>query len=108
MFEKKKKRISKRWKLINVFFPCSRFLLQESIVGVNEIYKNLGALVFEQGNVIDSIESSVEQTSIFVSEGTEQLRKASHYRNQIRKKKFLIAMILIAIVVVFALVIYFS
>lgn len=77
--------------------------MQESIVGVNEIYKNLGALVFEQGNVIDSIESSVEQTSIFVGEGTEQLRKASHYRNQIRKKKFLIATVLIAIIVVIGL-----
>lgn len=76
--------------------------LQESIVGVNEIYKNLGALVFEQGNVIDSIESSVEQTSVFVSEGTEQLRKASHYRQQIRKKKFLIVMILVAIIAVIA------
>lgn len=79
------------------------FRLQESIVGVNEIYKNLGALVFEQGNVIDSIESSVEQTSIFVSEGTDQLRKASHYRNQIRKKKFLIAAVFIAIIVVIGL-----
>lgn len=76
--------------------------LEESIVGVNEIYKNLGALVFEQGNVIDSIESSVEQTSVFVSEGTEQLRKASHYRQQIRKKKFLIVLILVAIISVIA------
>lgn len=83
-------------------------MFQESIVGVNEIYKNLGALVFEQGNVIDSIESSVEQTSVFVSEGTEQLRKASHYRNQIRKKKFLIAMILVAIVFVFSFVIWIT
>ncbi|XP_031631472.1 syntaxin-7 [Contarinia nasturtii] len=82
--------------------------LEESIVGVNEIYKNLGALVFEQGNVIDSIESSVEQTSVFVSEGTEQLRKASHYRNQIRKKKFLIAMILIAIISVIAFIFWIT
>lgn len=75
---------------------------------MNEIYKNLGALVFEQGNVIDSIESSVEQTSVFVTEGTEQLRKASHYRNQIRKKKFLIAMILAAIITVIILVCWMS
>lgn len=62
----------------------------------------MGALVFEQGNVIDSIESSIEQTSVFVSEGTDQLRKASHYRQQIRKKKFVIVMILVAIISVIA------
>lgn len=75
---------------------------------VNKIYKDLGALVFEQGTVIDSIESSVEHTSVFVTEGTEQLRKASHYRNQIRKKKFIIAMILAAIVFVIIFVFWIT
>lgn len=53
--------------------------LEENIVGVNEIYKKLGALVYEQGNTIDSIEASVENSSVFVQEGTEQLRRANHY-----------------------------
>lgn len=53
--------------------------LEENIVGVNEIYKKLGALVYEQGNTIDSIEASVENTSVFVEQGTDQLRRASHY-----------------------------
>lgn len=54
--------------------------LEENIVGVNEIYKKLGALVYEQGNTVDSIEASVEHTSVFVQEGTEQLKRASHYQ----------------------------
>ena len=49
-------------------------------MGVNEIYKKLGALVYEQGNTVDSIEASVEHTSVFVQEGTEQLKQASHYK----------------------------
>lgn len=53
--------------------------LEDNIAGVNEIYKKLGALVYEQGNTIDSIEASVENTGVFVQEGTEQLRRASHY-----------------------------
>lgn len=74
--------------------------LEDNIIGVNEIYKKLGALVYEQGNTIDSIEASVENTryktfqstsiqylitillsvfSVFVQEGTDQLRRASHY-----------------------------
>ncbi|CAM6031323.1 unnamed protein product, partial [Sphagnum compactum] len=54
--------------------------LEENIVSVNEIYKKLGALVYEQGNVVDSIEACVEQTSVFVQEGAEQLRKSEGYR----------------------------
>lgn len=53
--------------------------LEDNIVGVNEIYKKLGALVYEQGNTIDSIEASVENSSVFVQEGADQLRRASHY-----------------------------
>lgn len=59
--------------------------LEDNIVGVNEIYKKLGALVYEQGNTIDSIEASVENTGVFVQEGTEQLRRASHYSVSERK-----------------------
>lgn len=57
-------------------------------------------MVYEQGNVVDSIESSVEHTSVFVSEGTEQLRKASHYQNKVRKKKLIIGTILVVILLV--------
>lgn len=49
-------------------------------MGVNEIYKKLGAMVYEQGLTVDSIESSVEQTSVFVSQGADNLRKASSYK----------------------------
>lgn len=62
--------------------------------------------MFEQGHTIDSIEQNVENTSVFVSEGTDNLRKASHYRNQIRKKKLIIATVLIAIVLIFIMVMW--
>lgn len=62
--------------------------LEDNIVGVNEIYKKLGALVYEQGNTIDSIEASVENTSVFVQEGTDQLRRASHYSVSFNLKAF--------------------
>lgn len=50
--------------------------------------------------IVDSIESSVEQASSFVSHGTDQLRQASHYQNKLRKKKLIIALILAAILAV--------
>lgn len=79
--------------------------LEENIVGVNEIYKKLGAMVYEQGLVVDSIESSVEQTSVFVTSGSENLRKASQYKNKIRKKKLILLSILLAIFIVIVIII---
>ncbi|XP_017010671.3 syntaxin-7 [Drosophila takahashii] len=82
--------------------------LESNIVGVNEIYKKLGALVYEQGLTVDSIESQVEQTSIFVSQGTENLRKASSYRNKVRKKKLILVGILSAVLLAIILILVFQ
>ena len=73
---------------------------------MNQIFKELGALVHEQGEVIDSIEASVERTEVFVNQGSEQLRQASTYKTKIRRKKCIllsigsgILVILIAIII---------
>uniref|UniRef100_A0A1I8NYY9 t-SNARE coiled-coil homology domain-containing protein n=1 Tax=Stomoxys calcitrans TaxID=35570 RepID=A0A1I8NYY9_STOCA len=81
--------------------------LEENIVGVNEIYKKLGSMVYEQGLVVDSIESSVEQTSVYVSQGTENLRMAGSYKNKLRKKKLIllgiVAVILLIVIIIIVL-----
>lgn len=79
--------------------------LEENILSVNEIYKKLGALVYEQSHQVDSIEASVEQTSVFVAEGVTQLKQASHYQNKARKKKLILALIAAAILAVIILLI---
>lgn len=71
----------------------SYFSLQSDINNVNQIFKELGAIVHEQGEVIDSIEASVERTEVFVNEGSIQLKQASSYKNKLRKKKFILALI---------------
>lgn len=60
---------------------------------MNQIFKELGALVHEQGEVIDSIEASVERTDDYVQQGAQQLREASNYKNKIRRKKTIFAVI---------------
>lgn len=82
--------------------------LEENILSVNEIYKKLGALVYEQSHQVDSIEASVEQTSVFVAEGVTQLKQASHYQNKARKKKMILALIVAAILVVIIFLIMIS
>lgn len=102
--------------------------LEDNIVGVNEIYKKLGALVYEQGQTIDSIEANVENASVFVQQGGEQLRSANRYavskflhhqsifnwinflilfkQTQARKKKLILALILAGILAVILMLIF--
>lgn len=74
--------------------------LESDILDVNQIFKDLGALVHDQGEVIDSIEASVEKTEISVGSGTEQLRQAATYQNKVRTKKCILCICLIVVLAV--------
>ncbi|KAL0108399.1 hypothetical protein PUN28_015147 [Cardiocondyla obscurior] len=76
--------------------------LESNISDINQIFKDLGALVYDQGEVIDSIEASVERTEVSVSEGASQVRQASMYQTKLRKKKCIL--IVIAVVVLSILI----
>lgn len=76
--------------------------LQSNISDINQIFKDLGALVYDQGEVIDSIEASVERTEVSVNEGASQVRQASMYQTKLRKKKCIL--IVIAVVVLAILI----
>ncbi|KOC63428.1 Syntaxin-7 [Habropoda laboriosa] len=67
--------------------------LENNISDINQIFKDLGALVHEQGEVIDSIEASVERTEVNVSEANSHVRQASMYKNKLRKKKCILLVI---------------
>ncbi|XP_043463324.1 syntaxin-7-like [Leptopilina heterotoma] len=76
--------------------------LEIDIQDVNQIFKELGALVHAQGEIVDSIEASVERTEVFVNEGTDQLRMASNYQTKLRKKKcflLIIGVVVLAILI---------
>ncbi|XP_064483593.1 syntaxin-12-like [Ornithodoros turicata] len=76
--------------------------LESDIVDVNTIFKDLAAMVHDQGDVIDSIEASVETAAISVDEGVEQLAKARQNQVKARKKMICLAVfgiVLLAIVI---------
>ncbi|XP_074034458.1 syntaxin 7 [Leptinotarsa decemlineata] len=79
--------------------------LESDINDVNQIFKELGALVHEQGETIDSIEASVERTSDFVSQGAQQLREAGTYKNKVRRKKLILAIIGAIILIIIIVII---
>ena len=51
--------------------------LESDILDINEIFRDLGTLVHEQGEQIDSIENNVEQAYNQVEAGNEQLTQAA-------------------------------
>jgi len=82
--------------------------LEADIMDVNQIFKDLAAMVHDQGELVDSIEANVETSSIRVSEGTEQLRQAERYQNKARKKKMILAAIGIVVLVIIISIIVHS
>lgn len=82
--------------------------LEGDIMDVNQIFKDLGALVHEQGEVIDSIEANVESASISVEQGGEQLRQANVYKAKSRKKKCILLIVVLVILAIIGLIIGLS
>lgn len=76
--------------------------LETDIVSVNEIFRDVAAMVHEQGEIVDSIEANMESTQIHVSDASQQLSKARDYQTKARKMKFvlfIIALIVVAIII---------
>uniref|UniRef100_A0A131Z143 Syntaxin 7 n=1 Tax=Rhipicephalus appendiculatus TaxID=34631 RepID=A0A131Z143_RHIAP len=62
--------------------------LENDIVDVNAIFKDLATLVHDQGDMIDSIEANVESAAVHVEEGVQQVAKARQHQEKARKKMF--------------------
>lgn len=82
--------------------------LEKDIVDVNQIFKELGAMVHEQGEIVDSIEANVERTNNYVSEGAQRLHQAHTYKNKVMKKKCILAIIAAVVLTVIIIIIVAS
>lgn len=82
--------------------------LEGDIVDINQIFKELGMLVHEQGAVVDTIEANVESAHADVESGTEQLQRAAIYQSKARKKKCCLITILLVVVAIIVIIIVVS
>lgn len=82
--------------------------LEADIVGVNEIFRDLATMVYEQGDMIDSIEANVDSAAVHVEDANVQLDKASHYQKAARKKMCCILVVLVVVAAALGLIIYYS
>uniref|UniRef100_A0AC35TI85 t-SNARE coiled-coil homology domain-containing protein n=1 Tax=Rhabditophanes sp. KR3021 TaxID=114890 RepID=A0AC35TI85_9BILA len=78
----------------------------KNIYELNTIFKDLAELVLNQGTILDRIDYNVENASIHVKSGLDQLRKASNYQKKNQKMKIIV--ILAIIVIVLLLLIIFT
>ncbi|XP_062612993.1 syntaxin-12-like isoform X1 [Saccostrea cucullata] len=79
--------------------------LESDITDVNQIFKDLGMLVHEQGEMLDSIEANVETTATHVEEGRKQLSQAQTYQSKARRKKCICVVILVVVLAVIVIII---
>ncbi|KAJ8303132.1 hypothetical protein KUTeg_019528, partial [Tegillarca granosa] len=56
-----------------------------SITDLNEIFKDLSAMVVDQGSILDRIDYNVEHATVQVEKGLQQLQKAEKYQKKNRK-----------------------
>jgi len=79
--------------------------LEADIGDVNQIFKDLAAMVHDQGEIVDSIEANVESASIRVNEGSEELRMAERYQSKARRKKLCLALAGLIVFIVLIIII---
>ncbi|KAM4014621.1 syntaxin-7 isoform 1-T2 [Anomaloglossus baeobatrachus] len=82
--------------------------LEDDIRGINEIFKDLGMMVHEQGDMIDSIEANVENAEVHVQQANQQLARAAEYQRKSRKKICIIIFVLVIVAVILGLIIWLA
>uniref|UniRef100_UPI00398F858F syntaxin-7 n=1 Tax=Pristiophorus japonicus TaxID=55135 RepID=UPI00398F858F len=82
--------------------------LESDILDINEIFKDLGMMIHEQGDLVDSIEANVETAEVHVQQGSQQLSRAAEYQRKSRKKIFILIVVLVILAVVVGLIIWAS
>ncbi|XP_070705870.1 syntaxin-7 isoform X1 [Pempheris klunzingeri] len=80
--------------------------LESDIVDINDIFKDLGLMVHEQGDMIDSIEANVENADVSVQSATQQLARAADYQRSSRKKICILVIVLAVAAVIIGLIIW--
>jgi len=79
--------------------------IESDVLDVNEIFKELGAMIHVQGEAVDTIEANVEKAAHEVEQGRDQLSLAQEYQKRFRTKLCCLVVILAAVAVVITIVV---
>lgn len=78
--------------------------LEHDILDINDIFRDLGTMVHEQGEAIDNIESNVEVAAVRVESGNRQLESAVRHKRCSRKLICVITGVIIGVVIALIIV----
>ncbi|XP_034948640.1 syntaxin-7 [Chelonus insularis] len=78
--------------------------IEDDILDVNQIMRELGALVYQQGAAIDTIENSIENVHGNVGLGAEELARASNYQNKFRRKLCILLIIAFVALIILTII----
>lgn len=71
--------------------------IEQGITELNEIFRDLGTMVNEQGDLIDSIEANVDNVAVQTQGASVELARAQRYQRNSRNRMFCLMMILVLI-----------
>ncbi|KAF9362403.1 hypothetical protein BGX34_006246 [Mortierella sp. NVP85] len=79
--------------------------IESGITELNEIFKDIGSMVYEQSSLLDSIENNVTPIRMRTQAASEELTTAARRQRRARRRSccILIVVTLVAAVVVFAI-----
>ncbi|KAF9427792.1 hypothetical protein BGZ76_002187 [Entomortierella beljakovae] len=79
--------------------------IEHGITELNEIFRDLGTMVNEQGSMLDSIENNVTSISMSTQSASEQLTTAAIHQRNARKKSCYLLMIIAVVTAIVVLAI---
>lgn len=74
--------------------------LESSVIEVNALFKEINALIMEQGETLDTIEKQVSDAGVIVESGKKQLHQARESKKKWFKKKVCLIGIIVVILLV--------
>ncbi|KAK9459690.1 t-SNARE [Lipomyces oligophaga] len=82
--------------------------IEQGISELNEIFRDLGTMVNEQGVMIDNIESNITNVADSTQHASTELTKASQYQKSSRNKSCCLLLVLVVILAVVLLAVFLS
>ncbi|XP_003703289.1 syntaxin 13 [Megachile rotundata] len=78
--------------------------IEGDILDVNQIMRQLMALVYQQGDSVNTIDNAVENIHGNVELGTQELIKGSNYQSKYRRKVYVLLLLAIIVVVILIII----
>ncbi|CAG7731670.1 unnamed protein product [Allacma fusca] len=82
--------------------------IESDIVDIHEIMTQLGSMVHEQGEAVDTIEENVDNANVAVEAGTQELHRAAKLQTSRRKCILATAVVGTVLLVIIIVVIFFT